>query len=168
MYFGYTNCPDECPTAMADIAAALRQSPQELREQSRVILITTDPQRDTPAVLRDWIAKFDEDFIALTGSETETEAAQEAAGIPVAEPEGPLPALPGKPEEHLHQFGTVPHTHTGPLGYGVAHANVIFAYSADDTLPVVYPGGVTAADMAADLPRLATQGASKNASKDPA
>lgn len=47
------------------------------------------------------------------------------------------------------------HQHFGPLGYGVGHANVIFAYSTDDELPVVYPGGVRPSDIAADLPQLA-------------
>ncbi len=160
MYFGYTNCPDECPTALADIATALRQAPSEIKEDVKVVMVTTDPKRDTPPVLREWLAKFRSDFIALTGTPAEVDAAQRAAGIQVAKAAGPIPTLPGKPNEHPHKEGTAPHTHTGPLGYGVEHANVIFAYSADDTLPVVYPGGVTPADIAADLPRLATKGAS--------
>ena len=63
--------------------------------------------------------------------------------------------LPGKPNEHVHKPGTAPHKHFGPLGYGVAHANLILAYSAQDVLPVAYPGGVRPGDIAADLPELA-------------
>ena len=66
-----------------------------------------------------------------------------------------MPTLPGKPDQHAHKAGTAPHKHFGPLGYAVTHSAVIFAYDADDRLPVVYPGGVTPSDIAADLPVLA-------------
>lgn len=157
MYFGYTNCPDECPTAMADIAAALRAAPADVADDVTVILVTTDPERDTPEVLREWLDRFDEDFIGLVGTPEEVDAAQTAVGIQPASKGGPIPTLPGRPNEHAHKPGTAPHTHTGPLGYGVNHTNVIFGYSADDVLPVVYPGGVRPSDIAADLPALATR-----------
>ena len=160
VYFGYTNCPDECPTAMADIAAALRKTPADVREDVQVILVTTDPERDTPKVLREWLDKFDTGFIALTGTQADIDAAQQAVGFKPAQKAGPIPTLPGRPNEHEHKPGTAPHTHNGPLGYGVNHANVIFAYSADDTLPVVYTAGVTPSDIAADLPALAAGGTS--------
>ncbi|MCW2667396.1 MAG: putative Sco1/SenC family protein [Frankiales bacterium] len=155
LYFGYTSCPDECPTAMADIAAALRQSDDAVRDNLEVVFVTTDPARDTPAVLRQWLAKFSTRVVGLVGSQAEVDAAQKAVGIPVATKAGAIPTLPGKPNEHVHKPGTAPHTHDGPLGYGVNHANVIFAYDAGDRLPVLYPAGVTAADIAADLPLLA-------------
>ena len=155
VYFGYTNCPDECPTAMADIAAALRQSGGEVREETNVVLITTDPDRDTGKVLRAFLDQFDENFIGLTGNQDEVDAAQQAVGFRPATKAGPVPTLPGRPNEHAHKPGTAPHTHAGPLGYGVDHANVIFAYSASDKLPVIYTPGTTASDIAADLPRLA-------------
>lgn len=155
VYFGYTNCPDECPTAMADITAALRQTPAELRDRVKVVLVTTDPERDTGAVLRRWLDKFDEDYIGLTGTTQQIDEAQRAVGFAPATRSGPVPTLPGRPDQHEEAPGTAPHTHDGPLGYGVNHANVIFAYSADDVLPVVYTAGVRAADIAADLPALA-------------
>lgn len=153
VYFGYTHCPDECPTAMADIAAALRQVPQ-LREQVRVVFVTTDPARDTAPVLRRWLDQFGKGFVGLLGTQAEIDAAQKATGIPVAKPEGLTPTLPGHPDQHPHKEGTAPHKHLGPLGYAVTHSAVIFAYDAADRLPVVYPGGVTPSDIAADLPAL--------------
>ncbi len=155
VYFGYTNCPDECPTAMADVTAALRRADAELREQVRVVFVTTDPERDTPDVLRTWLARFGDDVVGLVGTQEEVDAAQAAVGIRPATEGGPIPTLPGRPNEHAHQPDTAPHTHDGPLGYAVDHANVIFAYDADDRLPVLYPTGVTPGDLAADLPRLA-------------
>ncbi len=155
LYFGYTSCPDECPTAMADIAAALRTTPAELREDVEVVFVTTDPDRDTPQVLREWLDKFSKDFVGLVGTQAEVDAAQVATGIAAAEKGGQVETLPGRPNEHVHKEGTAPHTHERPLGYGVAHADVIFAFDTRDRLPVRYPGGVRPADIAADLPLLA-------------
>ena len=155
LYFGYTNCPDECPTAMADITAALRTTPAPLREQVVVVFVTTDPARDTPAVLRRWVDRFSTDYVALRGTQEEVDAAQEAVGLTAAEKGGPVPTLPGRPDEHEHQPGTAPHSHDGPLGYGVGHADAIFAFDTRDRLPVLYEGGVRPADLAADLPLLA-------------
>lgn len=155
LYFGYTNCPDECPTAMADIAAALRTAPADLADDVTVVLVTTDPQRDTPAVLRDWLDRFDEDFIGLVGTQEEVDAAQVAVGITPASRDGAVPTPPSPSDGPPQEPGAAPETAGGPLGYGVDHTNAIFAYSADDVLPVVYPAGVLPADIAADLPALA-------------
>ena len=156
LYFGYTSCPDECPTAMADIAAALRATPSDLRGKTRVVFVTTDPDRDTPQRLRRWLDTFSSDVVGLVGTQAEVDAAQEAVGTAPAQKAGPVPTLPGRPDQHEHARGTAPHTHDGPLGYGVGHADVIFAFDVDDRLPVLYPGGVRPSDIAADLPLLAT------------
>jgi protein SCO1/2 len=155
VYFGYTNCPDECPTAMADIAAALRRVEPELRKKVKVVFVTTDAKRDTGPVLRRFLNQWSTSYIGLTGTQAEVDAAARASGVPPGEV-GPAPStLPGKPNEHVEKPGTAPHQHFGPLGYSVGHSAVIYAYDASDRLPVVYPGGVTPADIAADLPVLA-------------
>jgi protein SCO1/2 len=155
VYFGYTHCPDQCPTAMADLAAALRKTTPALRAETIVLFVTTDPKRDTGPVLTQWLDQFSTSFIALTGTPDQLAAAQTATGIQPAFPDGVTPTIPGHPDEHYHQPGTAPHKHFGPLGYAVAHSAVIFAYDAADRLPVMYPGGVTPSDIAADLPLLA-------------
>jgi protein SCO1/2 len=154
LYFGYTNCPDECPTAMADIAAALRGADPQVAGKTRVVFVTTDPDRDSGPVLRRWLDRFDADVVGLTGTQAEVDAAQEAVGVAPAAKGGPVPTLPGRPDAHVHAEGTAPHTHDGPLGYGVGHADVIFAYDTEDRLPVMYPGGTRPSDLAADLPLL--------------
>jgi protein SCO1/2 len=154
VYFGYTNCPDECPTAMADIATALRNVSADVRSRVRVVFVTTDPKRDSAPVLRRWLDQFGTGFVGLLGTQAEVDAAQKAAGIKAARPEGLAPTLPGKPDQHPHKEGTAPHQHLGPLGYAVTHSAVIFAYDAANRLPVVYPGGVKPSDIAADLPAL--------------
>jgi protein SCO1/2 len=157
LYFGYTHCPDACPTAMADLAAALRKAPAGERAKAVVVFVTTDPKRDTPAVLRRWLDQFSTDFVGLLGSTAQVAAAETAAGISVAEPGPPIPTLPGRPDAHPTEPGSpIPHKHFGPLGYSVTHSDVILAYDADDRLPVLYPGGATVADIANDLPLLIT------------
>lgn len=155
LYFGYTSCPDECPTAMADIAAALRATPADLREEVEVVFVTTDPDRDTPPILRAWLDQFSQDYVGLVGTQAEVDAAQKATGVAAAQKGGPVETLPGRPNEHVHKKGTAPHSHDRPLGYGVVHTNAIFAFDTRDRLPVLYPAGVRPADLAADLPLLA-------------
>ena len=70
IYFGFTYCPDVCPTALTVVTTALDQ----LGDQADAvvpILITVDPERDTPAVLKDYVAQFSPRYIGLTGSERE-------------------------------------------------------------------------------------------------
>ncbi|MFE3882720.1 SCO family protein [Streptomyces lydicus] len=68
IYFGYTNCPDVCPLTMANIAVAVKQLPAAERKDLRVVFITSDPERDTPAALKKWLGGIDKDFTGLTGS----------------------------------------------------------------------------------------------------
>ena len=92
LFFGYTHCPDVCPTTMAGAAAALRGTPEPLRSQVRVVFVTTDPARDTGPVLAAWLRNFDPDlprkFVGLTGTVAQVEAAQAAAKVPVATENG--------------------------------------------------------------------------------
>ena len=156
LYFGYANCPDECPTAMASIAAALRTAPSDLRARTRVVFVTTDPERDSGPVVRRFLDQFSVEFVGLTGTRAQVDAAQVATGFAPAERGGLVPTLPGRPDQHAHAVGTAPHEHAGPLGYGVAHADVVFGFDAEDRMPVLYDGGVRASDLAADLPLLAS------------
>ena len=67
LFFGYTHCPDACPTALNEIALALDQLGAK-REAVEVVFITVDPERDTPEVLKSYVASFDVPIIALTGA----------------------------------------------------------------------------------------------------
>ena len=68
LYFGYTNCPDECPLTMAHLKLAVDQLGSDAKNAS-VMMVTTDPKRDTPQVLKSWLTKFSPDFIGLYGSQ---------------------------------------------------------------------------------------------------
>ena len=92
LYFGYTNCPDVCPTTLADIATALSTVSAPLRAKTEVVFVTTDVKRDTSAVLKRYLAKFDADlpnkFVGLTGTQTAIDTAQAAAHVTLAEDDG--------------------------------------------------------------------------------
>src|SRR5581483_3592139 len=85
LFFGYTNCPDQCPMHMANIGAALKRVPADVAEQVRLVFVTTDPARDTPEDLRRWLDMFDKRFVGLTGTEAAIEAVERAAGVPLAQ-----------------------------------------------------------------------------------
>jgi protein SCO1/2 len=92
LYFGYTHCPDVCPTTMADIAQAIGAVPAAVRAQTRVVFVTTDVKRDTGPVIAAWLRHFDTSlpnrFVGLTGSQGQIDAAQAAAHITLAEDGG--------------------------------------------------------------------------------
>ncbi|MEO9240491.1 MAG: SCO family protein [Jatrophihabitantaceae bacterium] len=92
LYFGYTHCPDVCPTTLADITQALQAVPAAVRARTQVVFVTTDVKRDTPAVLGAYLSKFDpglpNKFIGLTGSQSEIDAAQVAAHVTLAADDG--------------------------------------------------------------------------------
>lgn len=157
LFFGYTSCPDECHTAMADISAALRVTPEQVRDRVQVVFVTTDPARDDAATLRRWLDRYSTAYVGLVGSQAEVDAAQAAVGAPLATPSGPQPTLPGRPDEHEHAPATAPHSHDAPLGYGVDHVSSIYAFDVSDRMPVLYPAGSSPADIAADLPVLASK-----------
>jgi len=116
---------------MANIATALKKMPRNLRDQVKLVFVTTDPVRDTPKVLRSWLDLFDNRFIGLTGSEAAIQTVQKAAGVPPAR----KAAL-------------------GAENYAVGHANFVLAYTKDNLSHLIYPGGVTQQDWAHDLPEL--------------
>ena len=73
VFFGYTQCPDACPTTMAELSGILKTlGPDASRVQ--VVFITVDPSRDTPALLKNYVTNFRLDFLALRGDEAQTQA----------------------------------------------------------------------------------------------
>jgi len=78
MYFGYTYCPDICPTDTATMAAALdilRQTNTQAAQRLQPLFVTVDPERDTPEALAEYTDHFDPDLIGLTGSRAQIDAA---------------------------------------------------------------------------------------------
>jgi protein SCO1 len=90
VFFGFTHCPDVCPTTLALLAQATRQLadlPQG--ERPRVLFVSVDPERDEPQRLGDYVRFFDPAFIGATGTAAAVAAAAAAFGVPYAKV--PLP-----------------------------------------------------------------------------
>ena len=131
LFFGFTNCPDICPTTMADVAVALRTVDPAVAAETSVVFVTTDPARDTPAVLGEYLGRFDADlstrFIGLTGDQAQIDQAQLAAGVPLA------------------QDG------------GETHSALLLLYGTDGEAHVAFDAGNSAADIAHDLALVAAE-----------
>ena len=125
LFFGYTHCPDVCPTTMADIAVGLRQVDPAVAARTSVVFVTTDPARDTPQVLGEYLDRFDADlptqFVGLTGTQQEIDQAQLAAGVPQAE------------------------------DMGQTHSALLLLYGTDGEADVAFDAGNSGADIAHDL-----------------
>ena len=125
LFFGYTHCPDVCPTTMADIALAMRKVDPAVAAETSVVFVTTDPARDTPEVLGAYLDQFDADlptqFIGLTGDQGQIDQAQLAAGVPQAE------------------------------DMGQTHSALLLLYGTDGEADVAFDAENTGADIAHDL-----------------
>jgi protein SCO1/2 len=75
VYFGYTHCPDACPTALSNMAAALDLLDAGTRARLQPIFVTVDPERDTPAVMRDYVGAFEgAGIVGLSGTQDQVAA----------------------------------------------------------------------------------------------
>ncbi|MFF5014132.1 SCO family protein [Streptomyces sp. NPDC001165] len=83
VYFGYTHCPDVCPTTMSNIAVAKKALPKAEQNDLRVVFVTTDPERDTPAELGKWLKGIDTQFTGLTGDFSTIQAGARSLGISI-------------------------------------------------------------------------------------
>jgi len=131
LFFGYTYCPDECPTTMATLASAMLQLDRADRSQVQVVFVTTDPARDTGPVIRTWLDRYSSSFVGLTGPLPKIEKVATAVGVPVAK---------GR------------RLATG--GYDVTHGTQVLGIDANDNVPVVWTLGTTAPELAHDIHRL--------------
>ncbi len=141
LFFGYTHCPDVCPLHMANLGAVLKQLPPEIANRVKVVFVTTDPERDSIPVLKEFLGRFNPALIGLTGSHEEVVRAQQAASL--------LPAY--RDSANTLTDGS----------YSVGHAAQVLGYTADDSLRVIYPFGsnIRQEAWAKDIPLLVKVGA---------
>lgn len=128
VYFGFTSCPDICPTTLADVRGALRRLPADQRRRVEVAMVTVDPARDTATVMRNYVGHFFDSWRAYrTTDPVALEDAEKAFGAS----HSTTPAKGG--------------------GYDVVHS--AFTYVVDDRgrVLVEWPFGMPRRDIAADL-----------------
>jgi len=133
LFFGYTSCPDVCPTTMGDIGVAMSKLSPEDRKKIDVVFVSTDPQRDTPQVLRTWLDSMGKDFVGLTGDLDKVKAAAKPLGILVEDP-------------IVNANGSVTSTHG---------AQVLAFLPSDDKAHLLYMSGTSVEEYTHDIALLA-------------
>jgi len=91
LFFGYTFCPDICPTTLAQLRKIKAELPKNSVERMQVILVSVDPQRDTPAKLKEYLGYFDKDFRGFNAQAPVLEAFAKAVSMPYVEPDTSKP-----------------------------------------------------------------------------
>lgn len=130
VFFGYTHCPDICNVVLANVASALRGSTPKVRAATRLLFVTTDPARDTPEVVREYLDRFDPSYDGLVAPVETVEQAAQALHVSYERPDGS----------------------TG--GYAVQHGTYTTAF-VDGRARLVWSADTSVADLRADLARLA-------------
>lgn len=127
IFFGYTSCPDVCPTTLADF----KRVKEELGEKASLvdfIFVTVDPQRDTPERTQAYTSGFDASFIGLSGTETELETVWQDYGV----------------------YRAISNSHHD-ASYSVDHSTRIYLIDKSNHLRVTYPYGTPVQDLADDI-----------------
>jgi protein SCO1/2 len=130
LYFGYTFCPDVCPATMVELAQAIELLGTDGRK-AQVIMISLDPERDSPQSLEKYVTHFDPSFIGITGTDDEVAAVATQYGIFYEKHEG-----------------------TVATGYLIDHTASVVVIDPDGYLRLIYPFGTPAEDIAEDIRHL--------------
>ncbi|HEY4076907.1 MAG TPA: SCO family protein [Rhizomicrobium sp.] len=130
IYFGYSFCPDVCPTTLSVIAQALDKLGSD-GKRIVPVFITIDPERDTPKVLADYMKAFGQNFVGLTGSAAEIKAVEKKYRVYAVK----KPVDPNNPKR----------------GYGMDHSSVLYLMGPDGKLVTFYDEAIPADELAKDL-----------------
>lgn len=125
--FGYTSCPDVCPTTLQDYAQAMKRLGDEA-SRVQLLFVTVDPARDTAALLRQYVPAFDPSFLGLRGDDKAIERVTQDFHVYAQA----HPTKPGEP-------------------YSVDHASQVFAFDPEGRLRLVIPASTKPDDIASDL-----------------
>ena len=131
IYFGYTHCPDVCPTTLADWARA-RQALGAAATGVRWVFVSVDPQRDTPVVARDYAHQFDSTFVGLSPTPAQLDSLQKSWGFAVTQEANAA----------------------DPAAYAVSHPAGTFVVDRSGRLREIFPPETRPDQMAADLRQL--------------
>lgn len=133
VFFGYTNCPDVCPASMALAAQAVSGLSEGDREKTEVWMVSVDPERDNPEVLQQYVELFDADFDGVGGPVEAVDRVSSSYGV---------------------FYELEPSAATGASDYLVDHTASLFGIGPDGALRIVWPPGVTADEIRADIEEL--------------
>lgn len=134
VFFGFTHCPNVCPTTLNRLRIALHKLPEAQRKQIRVLFVSVDPKRDTPARLRRYTARFGPSFVGLTGTQEQLRALTKRYRVTYSY---------GQPNEQGY--------------YKVSHSSGMFVFDPDGRLRLLLNQSLTASQIAEDLKILLSQ-----------
>ena len=138
VFFGYTHCPDICPTELQLISEAI-DGLGESGAKVQPIFITVDPERDTPEVLADWLSNFHPRMIGLTGSRAQVAAARKAYRVYAAKFYPPPGSLSGEGDDDEGSE------------YLLDHSAITYLVGPDGRMRAVFPQGSDGDEMAATI-----------------
>lgn len=133
LYFGFTNCPDICPTALADAATALRGLSNDERERVNLVMVTVDPARDIQPELQRYVEFFDPAFRSASGSREAIDRAAASYGV-------------------FYEMGPG----TVESGYTVDHTATMLGIDTAGSLRVVWPPTISPKQLQDDIKELLT------------
>ncbi len=146
LYFGYTNCPDLCPTTLSDLKGVRQQLGQDANHL-RVVMVTVDPARDTPSVLGQYLANFDPSFIGLTPLSDTLDALKRDYNI---QAESSLPG--GKMPSTMAMNATeTAGANAAGTSYAVGHTSIVYVIDRSGQLRLAYPTGFPVKAMVDDV-----------------
>ena len=131
LFFGYTYCPDVCPTTLSELNS-IAQRLQDVDEDIRFVMVTVDPQRDTPERLAEYVTYFNGDFLGVTGSDQELEQLTRQLGI-----------LYNRVESE-----------NGSENYLVDHTAAVFLFDPDGRYHAVFTPPLSAENIAGDFRKM--------------
>lgn len=143
MFFGYTQCPDVCPLTMGKLRLAMEKLGDQRRDV-QVLLITVDPEIDSPHRLREYLQNFDLSFVGLGGTRPRLEAVAAAYGAYMGEVQ-PVPA--GDADGQAH------HEHRPPPRL-IDHTSQVFGIDRHGNFRLLWGSEATAEEIAEDVRRL--------------
>jgi protein SCO1/2 len=147
LFFGYTHCPDVCPLTLDKLTRALRTAGGRA-EDVRILLVTLDPARDTPAALKAYTSRFGPAVVGLTGDSAGLAKARQGYGAYIAE-------APAQPSAHAHGA----HPSAAPADVAAAmktvHSGAVYGIDRRGNLQVVISEGATPEEVVADVRTLA-------------
>ncbi|MBM3933312.1 MAG: SCO family protein [SAR202 cluster bacterium] len=135
IYFGYTYCPDVCPMSLADMLK-VKRALGDRADEITFLMITVDPERDTPAALKNRLSVFDPTFLGLYGERPTLEAIWDDFGVSVV-------------RENVQGSAA---------GYLIAHSAFLYLVGRDGELHVQFPFGALPEDMVKDINRVLDEG----------
>lgn len=133
VYFGYTHCPDVCPTTLTDFARARRSLGVKQRESMRFVFVSVDPGRDTPTITEAYVRQFDPAFVGLAPTPGQLDSIKTAWGFAVERD-----SMTGMRHDK----------------YGVSHPAGVFAIDKEGKVRLVIAPATKPDELVADLKRL--------------